>query len=584
MTGNPVRKLSLIPVLLGLFFLLFVGASSALLLQRTPPNPLLVFAVVGMAVVGVYAMKKLMLRARDAEFSLAEGDRYIEGVAELSQDVHVVVDVETRAILYVSIAVEGIIGYGAEAFIEGGMDFFDSLVPAEDLQVLVKQNEPFLKPLRSPLGPGEAEAVQEQTFRVRDHRGEHRWFKARRTVFVRHPDGRPMQYLAVVQDVTEARLHEATLVQSQKMESMGAMTRGSVHDLSNTLMGIQGFTEMAVAAAGDPQVFQKHLEQLQLGIERASALCRQVLAFTGQGRIQIAPQALNRAVKNSLSAIENLVPQGGSLSLELAAEMPLASLDLAQVRAALLNLAYNAAEAIRIQGGEITIRTCVKTLDGRNPALPGLKGDHACVEMRDSGASQSPEALQKIFDPLFSTLFPCHGLGLSAVREILNEHQGGVEALSPAGGGNATVLYFPLALEALELDEGDEGTPVVGAAGVVLVVDDEPSIRSVLRMGLEAEGFKVLEAEDGVEGLASFIRHRSSISAVLLDWTMPRMGGDEVFEEIRKLAPKVPVVLMSGYSEAEATATLVQEGLAGFLSKPCSIKDAMAVVHGVLKS
>ena len=125
---------------------------------------------------------------------------------------------------------------------------------------------------------------------------------------------------------------------------------------------------------------------------------------------------------------------------------------------------------------------------------------------------------------------------------------------------------------------------MVGTSGVILLVDDEPTIRAILRQGFESAGYKVLEAVDGVDGFASFVRHRSSITAVLLDLTMPRMGGDEVFEEIHKLAPEVPVVLMSGYSEEEATAALSGRGLAGFLSKPCSIKEALAVMDHVLAS
>jgi len=165
---------------------------------------------------------------------------------------------------------------------------------------------------------------------------------------------------------------------------------------------------------------------------------------------------------------------------------------------------------------------------------------------------------------------------------MMQEHQGGMEAVNLPEGGCATRLYFPLAEAMPAIDEGDEGTPVVGAAGVVLVVDDEPSIRSILRLGLEAEGFKVLEAVDGVDGLAAFMRHRSSISLILLDWTMPRMGGAEVLAEIRKVAADLPVVLMSGYSQEEATAAFAEEDLSGFLSKPCSVRDAVAAVQGAL--
>jgi PAS domain S-box-containing protein len=580
MTANPVRKLSLIPMLLGLFFLLFVIAATTLLVQPASPNPFLVLSVVGMAMVGVYAMKKLLGRAREAELSLGEGERYIEAVAELSQDVHAILDVDSRAFLYLNPAMENLLGYSLDTCFKGGLDFLDSLVHPEDLQVRIRQDEELLAPLKAPLGPGEGEAVQDQLFRIRNHHGDYRWFKARRTVFVRHPDGRPMELLEVFQDITEARASQAALVQSQRMESLAAMTRGSVHDLSNTLMGIQGFSDMALETAEDAEALKRHLEKLQQAIQRASALCRQMLGFTGQGRVQISPHSMDQTVKECLPAIENLVPQGGTLLLELKAGRALASLDLGQVRSALLILAFNAAESIRTQGGEITVLTCAQTLDGLSPL--GLRGEFVCVEVRDTGAPKPPEVLQKICDPLFSTLFPGQGLGLSAVNGLVKEHHGGLTAVNLPGTGCATRLYFPLAQAVPKLDEGDEGTPVVGAAGVVLVVDDEPSIRNILRVGLESEGFNVIEAEDGAEGLAAFMRHRSSISIVLLDWTMPRMGGDEVLAELRKVAPNQPVVLMSGYSEEEVMAALPREAVLGFLSKPCSVKDAVAVVQRAL--
>ena len=150
------------------------------------------------------------------------------------------------------------------------------------------------------------------------------------------------------------------------------------------------------------------------------------------------------------------------------------------------------------------------------------------------------------------------------------------------GKGSTFRLAFPVAEKAPDLDEGDEGTPVSGMNGVVLLVDDEPSIRATLKQGLELGGYKVIEASDGVEGFGAFVRHRSSIGLVMLDLTMPRMGGDEVFEEIHKVAPEVPVILMSGYSQQEALENLRGRGLAGFLSKPCTMKEALGAVRKAL--
>ena len=576
MTSSPFRKLFSVPLLVGIFFLCFLGAATLLIIHPGPANPQLAILLSGTALAGMAAIKSLWTRAKDTELALAEGERYIEAVAELSQDVHAILDTRSRGFLYVNPAVETLLGFPLDAFQKGGLDYFHSLVHPADLPVLKRQYELLLEP-REPRDLKEPEPVQDQTFRIRNNHGEYRWFRSRRTVFVRYGDGQPAEFLAVVQDVTQQRSYEAALVEAQKAESLGALTRGTVHDLNNTLMGIQGYADLALEGTGRPEVLRRNLDAVQASVQRASALCRQMLAYTGQSRVQMAPKQLNDVIMDSLPAIESLLPEGGHLALELESDLPLVSLDLNQARYVLLNLTFNAVGAVGIEGGEIAIGTRLRHLDGHDPAAPGLKGDFVCLEVRHSGPALSQEALDHIYDPLYATQGPGPGLGLSAVQGILAEHQGATHA-----AGNHTELLFPLAEKVPALDAGDEGTPVAGAAGVILLVDDEPTIRAILRMGLEGAGYKVIEAVDGVDGFGAFVRHRSSISAVLLDLTMPRMGGDEVFEEIHKLAPELPVILMSGYSRQEAEATLSTPAIAGFLPKPCSIKEALAVLRAAL--
>ena len=576
MSARSVKQLYSTLTLLGLFGLLFLGTAGALLFLPGPRSPLPGLGVAAMAVVGVLAVKGLMVRLRDTELALEEGERYIEAVADLSQDIHAIIEASTRSFLYLNPAVANLLGYAQEDFTKGGLVFFASLVHPEDLPMLQAQYEKLLAPRAADGG----EEAQEQTFRIRDHRGMYRWFQSRMSVFVRHHSGHPAELLAVIHDVTEERSYEAALLQAQKQESLGALASGALHDLNNTLMGIQGFTEIALERLDDPKVLRANLEHIQGSIARAAVLCRQMVAYTGSGRLQIAPRQLNGAIRESLPAIESLIPQGGQLELDLEEDLPPVNMDLNQVRYALMNLVYNAAVAIRTSGGEICVRTRVKQMAGA--AEPGLEGPHVCLEVRDTGSGLPQEILDGLYDPLFAVKWPGRGLGLSAVAGIMREHQGAVHTVSAPGYGDTTLLYFPLAGKAPELDPGEEGAPVAGAPGVILLVDDEPTIRAILRQGLEIAGFKVLEAEDGVEGFGVFVRHRSAISLVLLDLTMPRMGGEEVFGEIRKLAPEVPVVLMSGYSEQEATSALASKGLAGFLAKPCSIKDALAVVRKAL--
>ena len=579
MSALPEKRHVSSAALLGLCFVCFLVAAGTLAVLPGSRSPLASLALAGMAVSGMLAIRGLVRNGRDTEMALAEAERYIEAVADLSQDIHAIIETRSRKFLYLNPAVINLLGYSQEDFTKGGLAFFNSLVHPEDLPALQGQ---YLR-LLAPAEPGRArDEIQEQVFRIRDRRGIHLWFKSRMLVFARHSSGLAAEILAVIHDVSEQRAYESALLQAQKQESLVALARGTVHDLNNTLMGMQGFTEIALDGAGDPPRLRASLEQVRASILRASSLCRQMVAYTGNGRVQIAARQLNEAVRESLPAIESMIPQGGQLELDLEEELPAANLDLNQARYALLNLVFNAAEAIRVAGGEITIRTRTRQLAGGELADPALRGPFVCLEVRDSGPGWPQEVLDQAFDPLFPAQWPGHGLGLSAVAGIMREHQGAVQTAALPGGGTATVLYFPLALKVPELDPADEGTPVSGLSGVILLVDDEPTIRAILRQGLEQAGFKVLEAADGVDGLAAFVRHRSSISLVLLDLTMPRLGGDEVFRELHKLAPEVPVVLMSGYSEQEATSALASQGLAGFLPKPCSIRDALAVVRGAL--
>ena len=568
----PLKRLFSTATMLGLFTLAFLGTAGALLFLPGPRSPLPGIGVAAMAVLGLLAIKGVMTRARDTELALEEGERYIETVADLSQDIHAIIEARSRSFLYLNPAVSNLLGYSQEEFIKGGLVFFTSLVHPEDLPILRRQYERLL----APVPVSGREKVQEQTFRLRDHRGAYRWFKNRMIVFVRRPSGKPAEFLAVIHDVTEQRSHEAALLQARKQDSMGALARGILHDLNNTLMGIQGFAEIALDGPGDPAQVRRNLEHIQSGMARASSLCRQMVTYTGSGRLQIAPRQLNDAIRESMAAIEGMVPQGGQLELDLEEGLPRVNVDLNQLHYALLNLVYNAAEAIRVPGGGISISTRARPAQGPD-------GAQVWLEVRDTGPGTAPEIAGQVYDPLFPANHPGHGLGLSAVQGIMREHSGGVQFLPVPGRGDTTRLTFPLAAVAPELEPEEGDALEAGQTGVILLVDDEPAVRAVLRQGLERAGFQVLEAGDGVEGLGAFTRHRAAISLVLMDLTMPRMGGEEVFAEIHRLAPEVPVVLMSGYGEHEATSALAHHGLAGFLSKPCSIRDALAAVRKALE-
>jgi len=549
--------------------------------REASPAPLM-GAVVCLGGLGLLLFNRMALQTREVSRALDHGEDYIERVADLSQDVHAIIDVDTQAYVYMNQAVEKLLGYAPSEFIQGGMVFFQELVHPDDQRLLSLQWERLLERGTAPRGE---EQASEEIYRIRSKWGEYRWFRSRRVIFARHPDGRPWEVLVVVHDITEQRSYEAALVQAHEFESLGMLARRLAHDLNNILMGIQGFADLG-SEVRDLSEAQDAFRKIGESTERATNLCRQMLAYAGRGRVQIVRHQLNDSIREGLPLVESLMPENVNLALELENDLPKINADPHQIRHALLNLVVNAMEALGNQEGEIAITTSLKHLDGSDGNLPAtLLGDYVCMEVRDTGQGMSEETLSGIFDPFFSTKHPGRGLGMLTVQGIAREHQGALHASSVPGEGTTVRLYFPIAgkdVETLPAD-GEVALGIPGP-GLILLVDDEPTIRSILRQGLEHAGFQVLEAADGVDGFGAFVRHRASIHLVLLDLTMPRMGGDEVFAEIQRVAPEVPVVLMSGYSQQEAVNALPEggRGLAGFLSKPCSVREVLAVVHRIL--
>jgi signal transduction histidine kinase/CheY-like chemotaxis protein len=575
------RALTSPSLLLGLFL-----ADALLLLWAAASGgrAMLTSGILLAAALGLMMHNRATAQAREAEDSARKAERYIQCVADLSMDIQSIISARHQSYLYVNPAVEKVLGFKPEEFIEGGLEFFYSLVHPDDLAHVTRELERMGDPsFTAPKGSQE-EFIQEEIYRLRTRWDDYRWFRSRRMVYFRDPDGSPRDLLVVARDITEQRGFEIALIQAQEYESMGTLARRLAHDLNNILMGIQGYAELGMESRGNAARLEENLASIKEGAERATVICRQMLAFAGRGRIQITRHQLNDTVREGLPLVQNLLPENVQLEVELESDLPLASADPNQVRYALLNLVVNAMETLGTREGEIRVRTSLKRLSGEGDGtVPGLLGDFVCLEVRDTGPGMSEETLDGIGDPFFRMKHPGRGLGLLTVKGIAAEHHGLLQTESAPGQGTVCRLYLPVAEQNSLADAGDEGTPIVTEAGVVLLVDDEPTIRAILSQGLENAGYKVIEAVDGVDGFGAFVRHRSSISVVLLDLTMPRMNGDEVFEEIRKVAPEVPVILMSGYSQPEATAALADKGLAAFLSKPCSIKDTLAAVQKAMR-
>jgi nitrogen-specific signal transduction histidine kinase/ActR/RegA family two-component response regulator len=396
--------------------------------------------------------------------------------------------------------------------------------------------------------------------------------------------------LAVITDITEARKLEAKVQHAQKLESLGVLAGGIAHDFNNLLVGILGNAGLALDELPSEAPARDRLADIQTAAIRASELTKQLLAYAGKGRFVIGRIDLRRLVEEMGHLLAAVIPKNVLIKYTFSANVPLIEGDATQLRQVVMNLITNAADAVGKRSGIITVSTSLIEADRAyladtylDEGLPG--GYYVSLEVSDTGLGMSLETRMKIFDPFFTTKFTGRGLGLAAVIGILRSHRAAIKVYSEVGRGSTFRVLFP-AVDGSPDAIRAAGAPTVvwRGSGTILVVDDDEAVRNVAKRILERAGFRVLVAVDGIDGLAVFREHTSEIGVVLLDVTMPRMGGEETFRQLRQLAPEVRVVLSSGYSAQEATSHFAGKGLAGFVEKPFTPQELLERVRAVLEA
>jgi len=371
---------------------------------------------------------------------------------------------------------------------------------------------------------------------------------------------------------------ERKLLDMQKLESLGVLAGGIAHDFNNLLTAILGNAQLARLQLQPASPLRQHLLEIERTSVQAADLCKQMLAYSGQGRIEVRLLDLNRAIRDMSQLLRVSVAKKAQLSFNLAHNLPRVRGDVSQIRQVLMNLVINASESITSNEGSIWVSTGVvhrakELFRGITVTGTPEECDYAFIEIADTGCGMSPETQARIFDPFFTTKFTGRGLGLAAVLGIVKGHGGTLELESREGEGTTFTLLFPCA-EAAEEPHHDEETranPHWSGEGLVLVVDDEESVRTLTARMLESFEFRVVTASDGREGVEKFIENVDAITAVLLDVTMPVMGGLEVLDRIRVIRPDVPVLFMSGYMREGQLHNL--DNATDFLQKPFRMED-----------
>ena len=373
-------------------------------------------------------------------------------------------------------------------------------------------------------------------------------------------------------DITERKRREDRLQQTQKLESIGVLAGGIAHDFNNLLVGVIGNASLAQELVPPASEAAELLEGIVRTGEQLATLTRQMLAYAGKGRFFVERLDLSDLIPEMNGLIQPSISKKIAIHFELERNLPPIEADRSHLQQVFMNLVLNAAEAIGSNAGLISVRTAVEALDESyvrlHPEAAELcPGDYVCLEVRDTGCGMDAATKTRIFDPFFTTKFTGRGLGLAAVSGIVRAHKGTVRVTSTPGQGSCFTVMFPVAKGAVAQPAADRHA-APGGTGTVLVVDDEPLVREFADRVLKRHGYDVLLAGDGLEAIDILKRHPGDIALVVLDLSMPGMSGEEVLPEIRKIRPRVKVVLSSGYNEAETMALFKGRQVAGFIQKP----------------
>ncbi|PWT92443.1 MAG: hypothetical protein C5B54_03515 [Acidobacteria bacterium] len=357
-----------------------------------------------------------------------------------------------------------------------------------------------------------------------------------------------LRYRGVMVDVTQQKELQAQLFQSQKMETIGNLAAGIAHDFNNQLTGILANLELTLSQLSPESGMTESLKDAFHAAEHCSVMSRSILTFGKSIHGNFKPVNLNDVVEESVRLLTHSIPTSIHIKVIANPDLWFARADITKIQQVLMNLAVNARDAMP-NGGTLMIETDNQIIDEHysKRVMSAKPGRYIMLSVGDTGTGIDEKIMPRIFEPFFTTKEGRNsGLGLATVYGIVQAHEGWVEVISHMGEGSNFRVFLPITTER---PTSHERVTVHAPSGkeTILVVDDEEAVRKVVLRVLQQSGYQSLFALDGEEAVRVYQQNRDQIQAILLDWTMPRMSGDEVIVEIRKFNPAAKIILSSGY-------------------------------------
>jgi PAS domain S-box-containing protein len=392
----------------------------------------------------------------------------------------------------------------------------------------------------------------------------------------------------MIVDITDLKNLERQLLHAQKMEAVGQLAGGVAHDFNNILQAMIGYGEFLQNKLGADNPLRQSVDIILSSAMKASSLTQSLLAFSRKQVISPARININNCILMVEKLLSRIIGENIELKTVVSDEKLIVLADSGQIDQVLINLATNARDAMP-DGGTLTIETERERFDEEYRKVHGYgdPGNYARISFTDTGHGMDEKTMKNIFEPFFTTkeVGRGTGLGLAMVYGIVKQHNGYINVYSEVGIGTTFNIYLPLAdTPGKESIVPAETLMSQGGTEIILLAEDDEMVRSLIKTSMEMVGYRVIEAEDGLDALQKFRENVDSIDLLLLDVVMPRKNGKDVYNEIRKTHQEMKVLFISGYaSDIIQEKGALEEGL-NFVSKPISPNHLLKIVREILDS